>query len=221
MLSQPTLVTDCRTSRRYHLPRLASACAAIDHLPGVYPVPAPAWPPLDPVCLLSAPQPLTTTLECLQECDAYVLSRACQHHSLLAPLFRGFDRLAVQDSGTWLRFSTCLHSQFCAQRVVDALPHASSSPLCEVPVDYLPGRQVSRQHPPGAPTPQQVEYGIGYLSKFVLAFASCMPRRWKQRLKQLPLLICKVAWIRCIAWCAHLRAHASSLPHPSTFCQCY
>jgi hypothetical protein len=218
MLSQPTSLTHYHTVRRCHLPRRVSACAAIDHLLGVYLVPAPAWLRHGPVCWPSAPQLPTTTLVCLRGCDASSPSLSYRHRSLLAPLFRGLDRLAIQDSSTRRLFSARLHSQLCTQRVVDALPHTRGSPLSEVPVDYLPGWQVSGHHPPGVATSQQVEYGVGYLSKLVLALTSCMLGWWQQRLKQCPLLICEVARIWWVSWSFHV--HTSSLPHPPPSCQC-
>src|SRR5437870_12514691 len=122
MLSVPTLPTDRHT---YHLPRLALGVVEVALLACDGLVPAPVWLHPGPVCWPSGLQLPTADPEYLQECDACVHSPSCLHRSRVAPLFRGFDRLAVHDSGTRFSLSTISHSQFGTQCVVDALPHRS------------------------------------------------------------------------------------------------
>src|SRR2546423_14932728 len=138
---------------------------------------------------LSALPPPTVAPGCPSTSDACAHSPACLHHSREAPFFRGLDTLAVHAGGTRLRLSTLLYSQLGTQRIVGSLPHTCISPLGEVPIHNWPGRQVTRQHAPGATTSQQVEDGIGYLPRRVLALSSSMGGRRKQWLKQHPLLV--------------------------------
>jgi len=210
MLSLPIPLTDHYTCR---LPRSTSGGARSAQPHGACLVPAPTRLHLGPVSWLSEPLPPTATPGCLQVGGAYVHLSFCLRRSREAPLFRGLHRLAVHYSRTRSLSSTISHSQLGTQGVIDALPYSGSSPFGEVPVDYLPGRQVAGHHAPCAATPQQVEYGIDYLSMLILRFAPGVSTSWKQRFKQLPLLIGQVARIR---W----SSHAYSLPYFSASCQC-
>ncbi len=209
MLSAPTPLTYHCTCR---LPRLAligvgSVLPACDDLE-----PAPTWLHPGPVSLLSELPPLSATLACLPIGVACVPLSSCRRRSREAPLFRGLHRLAVHTASTRCLFSTVTHSQLGTQRVVYALPYSVVTPLCEVPVDYLPGWQVTRQHSPGAAAPKQVEYGVGYLSQFVAALSSDVSGWWKQRFKHRPLLVRHVARI----WWG---SHSDSLPYLPSICQ--
>ena len=96
--------------------------------------------------------------------------------------------MAVHHSRTWLLFSTISHSQLATQGIIDTLPYTSGSPLSEVPINHLPGRQVSGQHTPGAAAPQEVEYGVDYLSKLIFRLAPCVSTSWKAAVLGLPIL---------------------------------
>src|SRR5438105_8037526 len=209
----PIPPTDRHTCR---LPRLASTDAGSAHPACACPGTAPMRHRPGPVCLPSVLLPLATGPEYLRADGAYVRSPSCLHRSPEAPFFRGLDalavHLAVHSSGTWLFLSTITYSQLCTQRVVDLLPHAAGSPSGEVPVDHLPGRQVTRQHTPCTSRAQQVEYGISNLSQLVLALSTGVSGWREQWLKQFPLRICEVAGVR---YCSHTLA----LPHPHHPCQ--
>jgi hypothetical protein len=199
-----------------HLPRLASDDARNAHL--LYLLyaclePAPVWLHPGPVYPPSELLPPTVAPGYPPEGDAYVQLSSCLRRNREAPFFRSLDRLAIHAPSTRSFFSTVTHSQFGTQYVVDALPHSIGAPLCKVPVDHLPGRQISWQHSPGAASTQQVEYAIGYLSQFVLALSTRICGWWKQRFKPFPLLVCQVARIR---W----GSHTDSLPHIPASCQC-
>jgi len=212
MLSLPTPLTAQHTCR---LPRSASGDAHSALAGGICLAPTPAWRHPDPVCQPSEPLLPRANLVCQPAGGACVHLPSCRRRSREAPFFRGLHRLAVHHSRTWLLFSTISHSQLATQGIIDTLPYTSGSPLSEVPINHLPGRQVSGQHTPGAAAPQEVEYGVDYLSKLIFRLAPCVSTSWKEWLKHLPLLVCQVAWIR---WSS--RTHADSLPYTLAFCQC-
>ncbi len=220
----PTPPTPPTYQRTCRLPRLALIGVGSD-LPACNDLEtAPAWLHPGPVCLPSELPPPATTPECLptgtNRYQQVPTGGACVplpsylRRSHEAPLFRGLGlhRLAVHAASTRRLFSAIKHSQLGTQCVVYALPHSVVTPLCEVPVDNLPGRKVTRQHSPGAATSEQVEYGVGYLSQFVSALSSNVSGWWKQRFKPFPLLVRQVARI----WWS---SHTHSLHHIHPLCQ--
>src|SRR6187402_3023163 len=134
---------------------------------------APTFPHDGPACWLSALLLPGVTPGYLLEGDASYPSPSLSRHSHKAPFFSCLHALAVHDGSTRITMSTIQHSQLGTESVVELLPHSSVAPCSEVLVDCLPGRKVMRQHAPGATSSEQVEYGIGYLSQLVLAFATC------------------------------------------------
>src|SRR4051794_35587553 len=87
---------------------------------------------------------------------------------LLAPAAR-LDRLAIDAAGRRGRPTPCCHAHLLTQGPHDSSPSAVALPSLEVVVHGLPGREVPRQHPPGAAGPVEVEEGIDYLTQVGLA----------------------------------------------------
>jgi hypothetical protein len=166
MLFVPTQSTH---QHRCRLPRSTSSGVATFRPACDYPVPALSWLHLGLVYLPSVPPPPTVVHWCPPEYAAYAPLSSCQRRTHKAPFFSGLHRLAVHDGSSGLGCFTVKCSQAGTQRIVDLLPHTGAPPLCEVPVNHLPRRQVAGQHPPGAATSQQVEDSIEDFSPLVLA----------------------------------------------------
>src|SRR6266540_1775315 len=218
MLSQPTSPIHLCNRR---LPKSASDGVESVRLRGEHLAPIPEWLHDDPVCWRNALPLPVVSLGCLQVDDACVHSLSCHHRSHEAPFFRGLHRLAVHDSSTRTALPPVQYSQLGTEGVVEGLPHSAAAPHPEILVDCLPGRQVVRQHTPGATGSEQVEYGVGYLTCLVLTFASCMFRRWEQWLKQCPFRIVEVGRVRFACWAwpwCRCRVHALPLHHPLLTC---
>src|SRR5581483_5765942 len=86
------------------------------------------------------------------------------------------DRLAVHRPGGRLGRAAVADAAVVAQRVVEAPPGAVPLPAAEVAVDGVPGREVARQHAPGAAGAQQVEDGVEDVAAVVLGGPAAGPR---------------------------------------------
>lgn len=94
------------------------------------------------------------------------------------------DRLGVDDPARGHRVA----AGGVAQRVVDAVDGAVVAPVCEVPVDGLPGRQVVGQQPPGAADAVDLQDRA--------LFGATAGGRWgQQRSEQCPLLSAHVGGV--------------------------
>jgi hypothetical protein len=75
------------------------------------------------------------------------------------------------------------------QGIVDALKSTIVGPGIEVVADAVPVGKVFREHPPLAAGVDQIEQGVGDLTKIEGSLATPGRGRRKQRFHELPLLI--------------------------------
>src|SRR5215213_8089711 len=92
--------------------------------------------------------PLKSCRACRPADGVCVLAAVCTHHSLSAPFFRRFHRLAVENGNTGARSASHLLAQLIAQVVMKLLPDAGLAPTTKVAIDRIPRRKVVGQHPP-------------------------------------------------------------------------
>ena len=107
----------------------------------------------------------------------------------------GADGLRVDQAGARLGIAAVSLAHPVPQCVVDALDGAVVVPPGEVPVHRLPGWEVLRQLPPGAPGPYHVEDRVHDPTPRMLLPPPALrshPRRRQQRLHQRPLLVRQV-----------------------------
>src|SRR3954447_4271273 len=113
--------------------------------------------------------------------------------------FGGLDGLAVDDAGRGGFLLALDGAEVDPQGVVDLLEEPLVPPGVEVVADQAPGREVVRQHPPGAATFGQVEQGVDHFAAGVGAAASGLafglPLRREQVLDVLPLNLGQVAGV--------------------------
>src|SRR5262245_20179475 len=109
----------------------------------------------------------------------------------------GLDGLAVDDGPAGGVLFALEAAEVDPQDVVDLLEEALVPPGVEVVADQAPGREVVRQHPPGAARAGQVEQGVDDLPAGVGAASSGLaggpPLRREEVLDVLPLHVGQVA----------------------------
>lgn len=98
---------------------------------------------------------------------ACVLAVAYSHHSLSAPFFRRFHRLAVENGDARTGVPSHLLTHFGTQLVMHLLPDARLTPAAKVTINRIPGRKVVRQHPPTIATTEHKENGVDNFSAWV------------------------------------------------------
>src|SRR5262245_28396256 len=105
------------------------------------------------------------------------------------------DRLAVHPAGFRRGRGAGVEADLRPQRVVELLPVALDPPGAEAAVDGLPGREVARQHAPGASGAEVVEDGVEHLAGVgggAAAVGAAGLGAGQQRLGQFPLLVRQV-----------------------------
>ncbi len=118
---------------------------------------------------------------------------------------RSAHGLGVDQPGRGLRVAAFLHAQLPADHRQDLLGDLGLFPLVEVPVHGLPGREIRRQRPPGAPGADHVEDRVDHRAARVLLRAPTRPDRRQQRLDQRPLLVAGVGGVALLSTCHHAR----------------
>ena len=75
------------------------------------------------------------------------------------------NRLAVDDACTRLGVAPDIRAELLAQDCVEVLPGAVQTPQAEIVIGGLPGRELVREQPPSAATPNNVEDGVQDLAE--------------------------------------------------------
>src|SRR3712207_2058728 len=70
--------------------------------------------------------------------------------------FGGLDRLAVNDGGRWLRFTSVGDAIALPQDLCNSLPQARLAPFAQVIIDRLPRGKIVRHPPPRDPAAQDI-----------------------------------------------------------------
>ena len=124
--------------------------------------PAPTWLRPGPGYWPHAP-PLRGAIPwCPLRCGACVPTPFCLRHSLEAPFFRGFYRLAVDDGPAGGGIPSLALPDHGAQCLLHPLPSAVFAPFPEIPPDCAPRRQVMGHHSPGYAAAQNVQYAVNH-----------------------------------------------------------
>ncbi|MEX2113547.1 MAG: hypothetical protein WD845_10205 [Pirellulales bacterium] len=114
------------------------------------------------------------------------------------PTFRRADRLAVDDCRCMRAAFTHAAPQSPAQGVVDLFPQAIDSPAPKHGVHGLPLGKVERQLPPLTTGADDIKDCVEDVPA-IYRRSSSLRRLWQQRSNNLPLFVCQVAGIICIA----------------------
>src|SRR5215469_2998542 len=119
-----------------------------------------------------------------------------------ATLFRGFDRLTIDNgsAGGALAPHTC--SSQLPQVRVDLLPGAVEAPTSQIVIDRRPGAVLGRQIPPRTATAQHVEQAIENAPNVDRAWPSAWLRGGNQGREQRPFAVTEVTGIH---WRGHGR----------------
>src|SRR5439155_16451543 len=133
---RPPLRSSRRAGSGY--PPIASAGAGNDPAAGR----TPPRRPRSPGCWRGAPPPLAVAPGYRLPGDACARLPSCQDRSHEAPLFRGFDTLAVDDRGAGADLSPRCLPELIPQPIVDPLPEPLPSPAPVVIVDCAPTGKV-------------------------------------------------------------------------------
>jgi hypothetical protein len=109
---------------------------------------------------------------------------------------RRSDRLAVDDAGARLRVTPNTCSELLAQNVVEIRPGTVQTPQSKVVVAGLPGRELVREQPPRAATPNDVEDGVQDFAWRMKPW-SADPGGWRQqRLQVRELSVGQISQVR-------------------------
>jgi hypothetical protein len=116
-----------------------------------------------------------------------------------------FHRLAVENPGGRLWF-TSYSCSFCfAQRRVNALPQAGHSPSPEIVIDRFPRRKLVWQQAPGTATTHNVQNPIHDLALIMFSRTPSEGTGWQHWLEDGPFSIIEIARIGCVVMLQYIR----------------
>jgi hypothetical protein len=113
-----------------------------------------------------------------------------------ARLVGDFDRLAINDSGRRIGFSSQGDAQGNDQNLVNPLPNFFFSPLTEVVVNRWPRRKIVRQLSPLATGFDDINNGVHDSSAWMDERSPESFKAWDHRLDLFPLGIGQIGWIK-------------------------